>query len=89
MPSKSRAIRNITKDDPSKSCAQIKAEAKQIYGLDITNNQITNILGPYKDRINSGPAGITKLELARKFREFFSDLREALLFIHRNEEAHD
>jgi len=89
MPSNSRAIRNITKNDPSKSCAQIKAEARETYGLEINNNQITNILGPYKERIHSGPAGQTKLKLTKNFRESFSDLREASLFLHRNEEAHD
>jgi hypothetical protein len=89
MPSKARAIRNITKDDPSKSCAQIRTEAKQNYGLKVNNNQITNILGPYKERMNSGPAGQTKMRLTKNFRDSFSDLREATLFLHRNEETNE
>lgn len=86
MPSKARAVRNITRDDASKSCGQIKAEARHIYGIELNNNNITNILGPYKERINKGPAGKTKMKLTKKFRECFDDLREAKLFLHRHEE---
>jgi len=87
---KSAAIRKVLRIDPSESTNTIRDIVRETYGLEVSNSHISNLVGPYKERVRKGPAGRSRLEQAGKFLEVCGgSLREAVQLIHTIEEQRE
>ena len=78
---KARAIRNVTAEDKSISNKEIKDRVKDRFGLDVETNHIIELVGPYRERKNSGPAGKTLNTAAEKYLNIVGDRRLAVQLI--------
>jgi hypothetical protein len=82
MISKAQAIKNVTKDDISKTNSQIKKEVFLAYGLKVESNQIIGVLGPEKSRKWQGMVWPMQQELAREYLEKIGDIQLAIRLIY-------
>ena len=79
---KSAAIRKVLRIDPSESTNAIRDIVRETYGLEVSNSHISNIAGPYKDRVREGKAGQTRLQAAENYLNTCGTLREAVTNLH-------
>ena len=78
---KARAIRIVTQDDRSLSNREIKERVQRRFGLDVGSNHINELIGAYRDRKSSGPAGKTLNTAAEKYLNIVGDRRLAVQLI--------
>ncbi len=82
LKNRSAAIRNVIREDPSLSTNTIRDIVRETYGLEVSNSHISNIAGPYMDRVRKGKAGKTRLEAAENYLNTCGTLREAVTNLH-------
>lgn len=82
MISKAQAIKNVTKDDISKTNSQIKKEVFLAYGLKVESNQIIGVLGSEKSRKWNGKVWLMQQEWAREYLRRIGDFQLAIRLIH-------
>jgi hypothetical protein len=82
LKNKSKAIREVLRDDPSYSNKQVKDIIRHNHDIEVSDSHVINLFGPQKERLLKGPAGKTRLKAGEKMLDVCGSVRDAVTTLH-------